>query len=65
MSISTSEIRNSQQLCNRCGNYMELLMSHTTKNPNRKFWLCKRCNNFQWAEYRKPNEEKIDVSGGG
>ena len=39
---------------------MELLTSRTTKNPNRKFWLCKRCNNFQWAEDRKPSEEKID-----
>ena len=40
---------------------MELLTSHTTKNPNRKFWLYKGCKNFQWAKYRKPNEKKIDL----
>ena len=40
---------------------MELLTSCTTKNPNRKSWLSKGCKNFQWAEDRKPSEEKIDL----
>ena len=40
---------------------MELLTSHTTKNSNRKFWLCKGCKNFQWAEDRKPSKEKTDL----
>ena len=40
---------------------MELLTSRTTKNSNRKFWLCKGCNNFQCAEDRKPSEKKIDL----
>ena len=40
---------------------MELLTSRTTKNPNRKFWICRGCKNFQWAGDRKPTEEKIDL----
>ena len=48
-------------MCNRCGNHMELLTSRTTKNPNRKFWICRGCKNFQWTEDRKPSEEKIDL----
>ena len=48
-------------MCNGCGDQMELLTSRTIKNLNRKFWICRGCNNFQWAEDRKPSEEKIDL----
>ena len=61
MSFKLSENRSSLQMCNGCGNHMELLTSRTTKNLNRKFWICRGCKNFQWAEDRKPSKEKIDV----
>ena len=48
-------------MCNGCGDQMELLISHTTKNPNIKFWICRGCTNFQWAEDRKSSEEKINL----
>ena len=59
MSSNTSENQSSSLICNRCSDQMELLTSHTTKNLNRKFWFCRGCKNFQWAEDRKPSEEKI------
>lgn len=40
---------------------MELLTLRTTKNSNHKFWLYKRCKNFQWAKDHKPSKEKIDL----
>lgn len=61
MSSSTNETRNSLQICNECGDQMELLTSRTTKNSNHKFWKCKGCKNFQWAEDCKSSEEKIDL----
>ncbi|KDO67836.1 hypothetical protein CISIN_1g041503mg [Citrus sinensis] len=61
MSSSTNESRNSLQVCNECGGQIELFTSHTTKNPNRKFWKCRVCKNFQWAEDRKFSNEKIDL----
>ena len=61
MSSNTSENRSSLQMCNGCGDHMEILTSHTKKNPNRKFWICRECNNFQWAEDRKPSEGKINL----
>lgn len=61
MSSSTSENRNLLQICNGCEDQMELLTLHITKNPNRKFWICRGCTKFQWAENRKPSEDKIDL----
>ena len=61
MSSNTSENRSSLQMCNGCGDPMEILTSHTQKNPNRKFWTCRGCNNFQWAEDHKPSEGKINL----
>ena len=61
MSSGTSENRNSLQICNICSDHMELLTSHTTKNPNYKFWMCRGCKNFQWTEDRKSSEDKIDL----
>lgn len=61
MSSNTSENRISSQMCNGCGDQMELLTSRTRKNPNRKFWICRGCNNFEWAEDCKPSEGKIDL----
>ena len=50
ISSSTNETQNSLQICNKYGDQMELLTSCTTKNPNRKFWKCRGCKNFQWTE---------------
>ena len=46
MSSSTNETRNSLLIYNEYDEQMELLTSHTTKNPNHKFWKCKGCKNF-------------------
>ena len=61
MSSSTNETRNSLQICNECGEQMELFTSCTTKNPNRKFWKYRGCKNFEWVEDRKSCKEKIDL----
>ena len=61
MSSELSENQSSLQMCNRCVNHMELLTSRTTKNPNCKFRICRGCKNFEWAEDRKPSEDKIDL----
>lgn len=63
VSSSTSEIRKSLQIYNRCSNWMEILTSCTTKNPNNKLWFCKGCKNFQQAKDFKLSKEKIDFLG--
>ena len=38
---------------------MELLTSHTIKNPNHKFLKGRGCKNFQWANDSKPANKKF------
>ena len=61
MSSNTNETQNSLQICNDYGKQMELFTSRTIKNPNCKFWKCRRCKNFEWTKDRKSSEEKIDL----
>ena len=37
--------------CPDCGGFLALRISHTQKNPERKFWTCHedKCNYFRWA----------------
>ena len=60
VSSSTSEIQNSLQIYNKCSDWMKMLTSCTTKNPNNKLWLCKGCKNLQWAKDFKVSKKKID-----
>ena len=61
MSSNRYETQNSLQICNKYSDQIELLMSRTSKNPNRKFWKCWGCKNFQWVKDHKFSEEKIDL----